>query len=290
VAAWNTGIAASLAGIAWCLLDYRHHRKYSMVGFCSGTIVGLVASTPSSGMIPPWASLILGIVAGVGCNYATKIKHWIRIDDTLDLFVQHGVAGVIGLLFNGVFAADYIISLDGVSVSIPGGLMQRNFKQPFVQFIYVALVAAYVFTVTALICKAMDLVPGLKLRGSDEAETVGMDEYDIGEFVQDFVEARKAFDDWNPPRLHGSRGGGHTVDGQDEIVAAGDRHGRCTDIHPDDSLSRRCMQCHSETRTTINEAVTSEKYNQGMLTDVVPEAAYSAKDLDGRRSASQEHD
>lgn len=43
-----------------------------MVGFCSGTIAGLVAATPSSGFIPTWASIVLGIVAGGVCNYATK--------------------------------------------------------------------------------------------------------------------------------------------------------------------------------------------------------------------------
>lgn len=43
-----------------------------MVGFCSGTIAGLVAATPSSGFITTWGSVVTGIVAGAVCNYATK--------------------------------------------------------------------------------------------------------------------------------------------------------------------------------------------------------------------------
>jgi Amt family ammonium transporter len=74
VAIWNTMIAAAFGGIAWCLIDYRLHRKYSMVGFCSGTIVGLIAATPASGFLPPWAALIMGILAGAVCNYATKCE------------------------------------------------------------------------------------------------------------------------------------------------------------------------------------------------------------------------
>lgn len=56
----------------WCLLDYSKERKYTVVGFCSGTIAGLVAATPSSGFVPAWAALIIGIVSGAVCNYATK--------------------------------------------------------------------------------------------------------------------------------------------------------------------------------------------------------------------------
>lgn len=72
VAIWNTMIAAGLAGIVWCALDYRYERRFSMVGFCSGTIGGLVAATPSSGYIHPWGSVVTGILAGALCNFATK--------------------------------------------------------------------------------------------------------------------------------------------------------------------------------------------------------------------------
>lgn len=54
------------------MLDYSKERKYTVVGFCSGTIAGLVAATPSSGFVPAWGALIIGIVSGVACNYATK--------------------------------------------------------------------------------------------------------------------------------------------------------------------------------------------------------------------------
>ena len=67
-------LAAAFGGIVWCLLDYRLERKYSMVGFCSGTIAGLVAATPASGFIQSWAAVIMGVITGAICNYATKSK------------------------------------------------------------------------------------------------------------------------------------------------------------------------------------------------------------------------
>jgi Amt family ammonium transporter len=74
VACWNTNLTAAFGAITWVLLDWRLARKWSMVGWCSGTISGLVAATPASGFLTPWASVILGIVTGVVCNYATKGK------------------------------------------------------------------------------------------------------------------------------------------------------------------------------------------------------------------------
>lgn len=72
MACWNSNLTAAFAAITWVVLDWRLARKWSMVGWCSGTISGLVAATPASGFLPPWASVILGIVTGIVCNYATK--------------------------------------------------------------------------------------------------------------------------------------------------------------------------------------------------------------------------
>ncbi|KAG9003952.1 hypothetical protein FRB93_010537 [Tulasnella sp. JGI-2019a] len=287
VAAWNTGIAGAVSGIVWTLLDYRANHKYTMVGFCSGTIAGLVAATPSSGFIPPWASVILGIFAGVACNYATKIKHWIRVDDALDLFGEHGIAGMLGLLFNGVFAADYIISLDEVNTSVKGGFMQRNYKQLYIQFGYIVAVSAYVFVVTALVAKAVDMVPGLQLKGDSDAELMGMDDHEIGEFVQDFVEVRRAFDAWNPPSSFEDAADEKQAE-KEEVVAAGDRHGGFTDLHAVEmrpsyelnrSASRGRSHNHSTVRTFVNGSLPpsnedgrgeiSEKGDDGARVEVI---------------------
>jgi Amt family ammonium transporter len=72
MACWNSNIVATFSAFAWVLLDFRLARKWSMVGWCSGTIAGLVAATPSSGYIDTWGSVVLGITTGVTVNFATK--------------------------------------------------------------------------------------------------------------------------------------------------------------------------------------------------------------------------
>lgn len=93
-----TNLAASVGGFTWVLIDYRLERKWSTVGWCSGAIAGLVAITPASGYVPPWSAVVFGVVGAFTCNYATKLKYLIGVDDALDIFAVHGVGGLAGNL------------------------------------------------------------------------------------------------------------------------------------------------------------------------------------------------
>lgn len=46
------------------------------------------------------------------------VKFLVRIDDALDLFAEHAVGGIIGLLVNAIFARSDIIALDDVNTSV----------------------------------------------------------------------------------------------------------------------------------------------------------------------------
>ena len=218
MACWNSNLTAMFAAMTLCLLDYRLAKKWSMVGWCSGTISGLVAATPASGYLPPWASVILGIVTGIVANFSTKIKYWVKIDDSMDVFAEHGIAGIVGLLFNGIFGAEYIIGLDGVNTgAIPGGWIEQNWKQMYVQIAYIAACCGWAFAMSALIAFGINYIPGLHLRASEEAELLGMDDDQLGEFAYDYVEVRRDYLAWTPPT--GDRRG------KDEEISAADRHG-----------------------------------------------------------------
>jgi Amt family ammonium transporter len=201
MACWNSNITAAVSAMTWTLLDFRLARKWSMVGFCSGLISGLVAATPASGFISPHASVLLGFTSGVVCNYGTKLKYLVGIDDTMDVFAEHGLAGIIGLIFNGFFASDHIIALDGVSAII-GGAVNQNAKQIYIQLAYVVACCSYTFVVTFLICLAINFIPGLHLRATEQAELLGMDDDQLGEFAYDYVEVRRDYLAWTPAKEH----------------------------------------------------------------------------------------
>jgi len=104
------------------------------------------------------------------------VKDLLHIDDPLDIFAQHGLIGMLGLFFNGLLGTTEIIALDGVNISVPGGLLDRNYKQVYIQIVYILACSAYVFIVTAGIAKIFCLIPGLDLRASNHAESIGIDE------------------------------------------------------------------------------------------------------------------
>jgi ammonium transporter, Amt family len=199
MASWNTNLTAAFASITWVLLDWRLARKLSMVGWCSGAISGLVAATPASGYLDTWGSVALGVVTGVLCNFGTKIKYWIRIDDSMDVFSEHGLAGMIGLIFNALLGVDYVVGLDGVNTGTGiGGWPIGNWKQLYIQVAYVVACTAYSFVVSAILAYAINYIPGLSLRASEEAELLGMDDDQLGEFAYDYVEVRRDYLAWTP--------------------------------------------------------------------------------------------
>merc|ERR1712169_57898 len=206
MACWNSNLAATFAAITWTLLDFRLARKWTMVGWCSGTISGLVAATPASGFIDTWGAVVLGIVTGVCCNFGTKIKYWIRIDDSMDVFAEHGLAGMIGLMFNALFGVDYVVGLDGVNTGASnpetgtgiGGWPIGNYRQFYIQLAYIVACTGYSFVVSAILAYIVNYIPGLHLRASEEAELLGMDDDQLGEFAYDYVEVRRDCLAWTP--------------------------------------------------------------------------------------------
>ncbi|KMP04100.1 ammonium transporter MEP2 [Coccidioides immitis RMSCC 2394] len=182
-----TNLAAAVGGVTWCLLDYRLDGKFSAVGFSSGVISGLVAITPGSGYVPPWAAVIFGLVGATACNYATKLKYLMRIDDSLDIFAVHGVGGIVGNLLTGLFAADYIARLDGATY-IDGGWLNKHYIQLAYQLADSVTGAAYSFIGSCIILFLINLIPGLHLRASEKDEIMGVDDAEIGEFAYDYVE------------------------------------------------------------------------------------------------------
>lgn len=136
----------------------------------------------------------------------------------MDVFAEHGIAGMIGLIFNGFFGATYIIGLDGVNTGLfPGGWLNHNYKQLYIQFAYVLATSAWAFTISALLAFVIDKIPGLHLRASEEAELLGMDDDQLGEFAYDYVEVRRDYLAWTPATGE--------PENKDHQIPQGERHG-----------------------------------------------------------------
>ena len=101
-----TQIATAAAAIGWTAVEWAIHKRASVLGIASGAVAGLVAITPAAGTAGPAGALLIGFVAGTVCFFtATRLKHKLGYDDSLDVFGVHAIAGIIGALLTGPFAA-----------------------------------------------------------------------------------------------------------------------------------------------------------------------------------------
>ncbi len=100
----TTNTAAAAAGLSWMFFDVLRGKKPSVVGFCVGAVVGLVAITPAAGYVAIPQSIFIGLIAAIISNVAVYYKQKSTLDDTLDVFPCHGIGGMVGMLMTGVFA------------------------------------------------------------------------------------------------------------------------------------------------------------------------------------------
>lgn len=69
----TTNTAAAAAGLAWMFFDVIKGKKPSVLGFCIGAVVGLVAITPAAGFVGIPQSIIIGVVGALISNIAVSI-------------------------------------------------------------------------------------------------------------------------------------------------------------------------------------------------------------------------
>ena len=119
----------------------------------------------------------------------------------MDILSEHGIAGILGLLANAFFGATYIIGLDGVNTGvITGGWVSHQWKVLYIQIAYIVAACGWAFCMSLLIAYAINFIPGLHLRASEEAELLGMDDDQLGEFAYDYVEVRRDYLAWTPAK------------------------------------------------------------------------------------------
>jgi Amt family ammonium transporter len=182
-----TQIATAAAALAWMFSEWVVNGKPSVLGIASGAVAGLVAITPAAGFVLPGGSLIIGIVAGIGCFIgATWLKRVAGYDDSLDAFGVHGIGGIIGAILTGVFAVSSLSAVtaaDGTVTPGAAGLFDGGgFGQVWLQIIGVAATVVYSGIATFIILKVIDMVMGLRV---DEAtERDGLDLSLHGETIQ----------------------------------------------------------------------------------------------------------
>jgi ammonium transporter, Amt family len=158
----NTDIAASFAAITWLFVEWRYAKKPHFVGLLTGAVAGLATITPAAGYVPIYASVVIGIAAGVVCYYAIQLKNHFHWDDALDVWGVHGMGGLLGIVLLGVFA--------GTAINPAGaqGLVHGSGTFFLKQLAAGAGCSAYAFLFTYVMLRAIDLVTPVRVGAEAE--------------------------------------------------------------------------------------------------------------------------
>lgn len=163
----TTNFASAAAMLSWVFWDALNGRKISALGACIGAVVGLVAITPAAGFVTIGQSLFIGFASAIVCNLVVYVfNNKTAIDDTLDVFPCHGVGGMCGMIFTGIFA-------NGV------GLFYGQTTTFLYHLLALVLIGAFTFGGSYLLLMLTNLI--VPLRVTAEEEVVGLDVSQHGE-------------------------------------------------------------------------------------------------------------
>jgi Amt family ammonium transporter len=171
----NTYVCTAVAALAWTFGEWIFRGRPTMLGAASGAVAGLVAITPSCGVVGPSGAIVLGLVVGLVCLWACAgLKKMLGYDDSLDVFGVHCIGGIIGALSCAVLGHP---SLGGV------GTFESIGAQLGIQATGVIITIAWSATVSAIIF--LILKPLIGLRPNEETEREGLDISEHGERAYD---------------------------------------------------------------------------------------------------------
>ena len=175
MALYVTHTAAAAGALTWMALDWFKFGKASGLGAITGMVAGLATITPAAGSVGPMGALLLGLIGGVICYFATiYMKQRLKIDDSLDVFPVHGIGGVTGVLLAAVLVSGGLGVFSGTG--IPEGMTAGS--QFIVQLVGVVAIGVYTGVLTWVIVKIVSAVMGLRVSAEEEQTGLDITEHD----------------------------------------------------------------------------------------------------------------
>ena len=171
----TTNTSAACAMLSWMAIDMIRDGKPTVIGACTGAVLGLVAITPGAGFVPLWSAIIIGIVVSPICYFMMSVvKKRFGYDDSLDAFGCHGVGGIWGGIATGIFAQK---SINGVARW--DGLIYGDYRLFLAQVISIVATIAVAIVGTLICASIVKLFTPLRVTEYDER--MGLDESQHGE-------------------------------------------------------------------------------------------------------------
>ena len=163
-------ISAAMGAFTWMAIEWIKQGKPTVVGIATGMVAGLATITPAAGTVGPEGALLIGLLAGSVCYYATQaVKGIFGIDDSLDVFPVHGVGGMLGIIMLSFVGTEGGFLGSGASGIAEGGPI----VQLVIQLKGILVIGLWTAVASWVILKLVGLVTDLRV--SEESENEGLD-------------------------------------------------------------------------------------------------------------------
>ena len=177
----TTQIATGTALATWLVWEKISGHAMSAVGAATGAVVGLVAITPAAALVSPAYAIVIGVLGATGSFWAVQYKRAFRVDDVLDVFACHGVAGIIGAVATGAFA-----------FSTLGEAAKPVGEQVMIQLTAVGATIVYSAVATYTILKGIQFTIGLRVSEADEVQGIDIASHEEAGYSSDGLGFSKA--------------------------------------------------------------------------------------------------
>lgn len=168
-----THISAATGALTWMAIEWIKGGKPTIVGIATGMVAGLATITPASGSVGPEGALLIGLMAGSICFYATEaVKGLFGVDDSLDVFPVHGVGGMIGII---------MVSFLGVKGGFLGSSAGEEWipmEQFVIQLKGIAVIGLWTAVASWIILKLIGSFTSLRVCEEEEYEGLDVTEHE----------------------------------------------------------------------------------------------------------------
>ena len=173
--ALTTTLAAAAGVLGAMSMSYVYRKNIDVGMGGNGAIAALVGITAPCAFVAPWASIVIGFVAGV-IMYATLVfVDKIGVDDPLGAIAAHGMGGIWGTLSCGLFTTPAL-----AAIGEPGLFYGGGFYQLWIQFIGIVACGGFVFLASLLVFGALKATIGIRVKPDQELD--GLDIHEHGVF------------------------------------------------------------------------------------------------------------
>ena len=183
--ALTTNLAAGAGVLGAMAMSYLYRRNIDVGMAGNGAIAALVAITAACAFVEPWASIIIGFVAGVVMYVTLLFVDKIGVDDPLGAIAAHGMGGIWGTLSCGLFATPALAESVGAG---QGGLFYTgSFYQLGIQALGIVTAGGFTFVTSYVVFMFLKATMGLRVKPEEELNGLDISEHGVFGYAEQLV-------------------------------------------------------------------------------------------------------